>query len=207
MKGKLTAILIFACCFRLSAGAPPEFLKHVDAGFEWGYSATFCNVYHFNYISEDSGSRIDVHDKDFTFKSNGHLYGYVGAKFCKCFVTDLMIGWAGIYEERRVNPLTVRFSWFPQGFDNDGIKLFIENGSFFGNAKTRNGLWLSKAGAGRRLILDDFIALDASISAQLVSDHPLGVFDMKSQVSVPDANLRRSDCHYTCINFTLALSF
>jgi len=56
-------------------------------------------------------------------------------------------------------------------------------------------------------MLDRNFALDLSLSLHGVSDHPTNVYDKAREEAIPDASLRRSDCNYLALNFSVALSF
>ena len=54
---------------------------------------------------------------------------------------------------------------------------------------------------------DAHFAMDLALSLQAVHDHPIGVYDRSRDEIVPDASLRRSDCEYFSLNFSVALCF
>ena len=190
----------------LSAAGKGDWYEYLDYGVEWGYTASIWEKYHYNYTSP-SGARIDTRDQHFSYKSNGHLYGFLGARFARRFAVDALVGWAGIYEGRRVMPVTLRGSAFLKGYDADGLKLFLEGGWCHARSFASKPVYLGKAGTGYRFILDRNLALDLSLSLQGASDHPLGVYDKSREESVPDASLRRSDSGYFSLNFSVALCF
>ena len=117
------------------------------------------------------------------------------------------MGWAGVYEDRRVVPVTLRGSVFFRGYDADGAKFFLEGGRCIAPSLAGKNIWLGKAGGGYRILLDTHFALDLSLSLQAVHDHPVGVYDRSRDELVPDWNLRRSDCDYLSMNFSIALCF
>ena len=204
---KLLAILL---CILLSAAASAAdgrgWYDHLDYGLEWGYTATFWEVYHYNYTTP-AGPRMDSRDSHFSYKSNGHLYGFVGARFARRFAADVLVGWAGIYEDRRVMPVTLRTTCFWKGYDRDGWKTFLEGGWCGAHSFAGKPVYIGKLGSGYRLMLDRCFALDLAVSLQGASDHPLGVYDKRREEAVPDANLRRSDSGYFSLNFTVSLCF
>ena len=185
-----------------------RFLKgaELDYGVEWGYSASVWESYHYNYTSP-SGARIDTRDSHFSYKSNGHLYGFAGIRFARHFAADALVGWAGIYEGRRVVPVTLRASCFWKGYDRDGWKTFLEAGRCFADSFAGKPVYVAKLGTGYRMMLDRRFALDLALSLQGAYDHPLDVYDKGREEAVQDANLRRSDSGYLSLNFSLALCF
>lgn len=200
----LTLLLLLSCA--LGAQERGAWYHHLDYGVEWGYSGTFWDDYHYNYISA-SGARLDSQDSRLTFKSNGHLYAFLGARFARIFATDMLVGWAGVYEGRRVIPVTLRASAFARGYDRDGLKLFVEGGRCYAQSFAGKHIWMGKLGGGYRIMLDRDFALDLSLSLQAVTDHPVGVYDHNRDEIVPDENLRRSDSRYHSLNLSVALCF
>lgn len=179
----------------------------IEYGTEWGYSATILNDYHYNYYSEGYGSRIDSREREMTYKSNGHLYAFAGYRFTNWMSAGLRTGWIGVFEGRRVVPLTLAVNFLPKGHGNDGFKLFADGGLCFGKRMPGKQILMARAGAGQRIMLDRKFALDMSMSVQGVSDHPVDVFDPSRNESVSNANLLRSDCGYMSVNLTIGFCF
>ena len=205
-KSRILILLLLLLSCALRAQERGAWYPHLDYGVEWGYSGTFWDSYHYNYTSSD-GARLDSRHEGFTFKSNGHLYGFLGARFARWFTADALVGWAGVYEGRRVVPVTLRASAFVRGYDCDGMKLFVEGGRCFAPSFAGKQIWMGKMGGGYRLLLDTHFAMDLALSLQAVHDHPIGVYDRSRDEIVPDASLRRSDCEYFSLNFSVALCF
>lgn len=203
--GVLLVVLFFPAA--LSAGEKGSWYDHLDYGVEWGYTASLGEIYHYNYISPSLGARIDSRDAHLAYKSNGHLYAFAGAKFARHFALDAMAGWAGLYEERRMFPVTLRSSFFFKGYDQDGWKAFLEGGCCLGGSFGGKAVGIGKLGGGYRVMLDRHFALDLALSLQGVLDHPLDVYDDKREELIPAAFLRRSDCGYVSVNFSVALCF
>lgn len=207
MKRIVLISLLLALSAPLGATRPGKWYDHLDYGVEWGYTASFFEAYHYNYTSPSSGARIDTRDSHLSYKSNGHIYGFVGAKFARRFALDAAAGWAGLFESRRMVPLTLRGSYFFRGYDRDGWKLFAEGGCCLGESHAGKAVGIARLGSGYRVMLDRNFALDLSLSLQGVSDHPTNVYDKAREEAIPDASLRRSDCNYLALNFSVALSF
>lgn len=206
MRKAATILLLLLLSCALGAQEKGLWYDHLDYGVEWGYSGTFWDSYHYNYTSAE-GERLDSRNEHLTFKSNGHLYGFVGARFARWFAADVLVGWAGVYEGRRVVPVTLRSSVFFRGYDNDGMKVFLEGGRCFAPVFGGKPIWLGKVGGGHRTMLDRHLALDFALSLQAVSDHPRDVYDPIREDVVPPGNLRRSDCAYMSLNLSVALCF
>ena len=191
----------------LSAAEKGSWYGHWDYGVEWGYTANLAEIYHYNYTSPSLGARIDTRDRRLTYKSNGLLMAFAGVKFAHHYAVDAMAGWAGLFEGRRMFPVTLRSSYFFNAYDRDGWKAFLEGGCCLGQSFAGKAVGIAKAGTGYRVMLDRHFALDLSLSLQGVLDHPVDVYDRNRGEAVPDRNLRRSDCGYVGLNFTVALSF
>lgn len=207
MRRTLLILLLCCLCGPLSAAGKERVSTDLEFGVEWGYTATFLNAYHYNYISESTGARIDSRDALFAYKSNGHVQAFAGVRFARRVAVDAVVGWAGVYEGRRVYPLTVRGSCFFPAYDRDGWKVFAEGGLCICPSFGQKGVEIAKAGFGRRVMLGSHSALDLSLSLQGVSDHPVSVYDRTRGVSVHGEHLRRSDCNYLALNFSVALCF
>ena len=207
MKRALLISLLLAWSFTLFAGRPGKWYDHLDYGVEWGYTASVFEAYHYNYTSPSSGARINTRDSHLSYKSNGHIYGFVGARFARHFALDAAAGWAGLYEARRMFPLTLRSSFFFRGYDRDGWKAFLEGGCCLGESYAGKAVGIARMGSGYRVILDRNFALDLSLSLQGVLDHPVDVYDKVREERIPNESLRRSDCNYVSLNFSISLCF
>lgn len=207
MNRTLVILLALLLPAGLLAGEKGSWYDYLDYGVEWGYTASFWETYHYNYTSPSQGARIDSRDSRFAYKSNGHVYAFAGARFARHFALDGVIGWAGLYEERRMVPVTLRSSFFFKSYDQDGLKAFLEGGCCLGESFAGKPVGIGKLGGGYRVMLDRHFALDLALSLQGVSDHPLDVYDRKREEAIPEASLRRSDCGYLSVNFSISLCF
>ncbi|MBR1576204.1 MAG: hypothetical protein IJ654_07135 [Bacteroidales bacterium] len=207
MKRYCVLCLLLFLSAGLHASGRGDWYGHWDYGIEWGYTASFAEIYHYNYTLPSLGARIDSRDSRLSYKSNGLLTAYTGVKFARHYALDALAGWAGVYEGRRMFPVTMRGSYFFDAYDKDGWKTFLEGGCCLGKSFAGKAVGIVKAGTGYRLMLDRYFALDLSLSLQGILDHPVNIYDRSREEFVPDGNLRRSDCGYIGINFTLALDF
>ena len=207
MKKTILMFIITLLAF-LKGGAAlaGDFYDHLDYGVEWGYTATLQYQHSFVYLSE-SGSRTLYKGNLLTYKSNGEVLVFAGVKFAKVLTLNACAGWAGVYEGRRVCPLTLRLSCFPRGYSSDGVKILLEGGKCFAKSFEDKEIMIAKIGAGYRITLSHNIALDFSLNAQMVSDHPLGIYDAEHKTIVDDASLLESNAHYSGLSFVMSLSF
>jgi len=206
MKTKLFSVLLVFFSFLTSASGSSRFYDHLNYGVEWGYSMTFFNRYDYNY-NNFIGTRISRQGSEITYKSNGHLVMFAGARICDHYTADLCTGVMGIYEGRTAVPVSLRGSYFLRGYSSDGFKFFAESGFiklYSLNDKLGNFL---KSGIGYRLMLDRKLALDLIVSWQLCNDHPYDLYDHENKVFVNPRFLLKSDSRYQSINYSLALSF
>lgn len=206
MKGKWLISLALLLTVDMSAADFRDLYSHLNYGIEWGYTSTLLNSYHYNYVSSH-GARVNSAHDYWTYKSNGHLLAFLGVKFAKKCSADVYYGWMGAYEDRRMNPLTLRGTYYINGYGSNGLKLFAEGGAGLARTFFKQKSYVYKAGLGERIMLGPGYAMDLSVSAQRVNDHPTDVYDVWNGVSVPDGNLRKSICKYLGVNFSITLAF
>lgn len=210
MKGSRIHIALIFCllAFPQTGFSQSSWKDFVEFGVEWGYSATYYEYYHYNYISGADGSRIDSKDSHLNYKSNGHLYAYAGIRPADFLSIDLRSGWAGVFEGRRVMPLTLEVNFLPSGCNADGWKYSLEGGMLLTQSHmTGQYAYIAKALFARRVKLSDYLCLDMGVSLQAVADHPTDVYDKSRSEIVANGNLLRSDCYYSSLNFSIGLCF
>jgi len=193
------ALAMMGECVLMAQGDAPR-LRY---GIEWSYTASFLHSYHNNYLS-DVGERVDERGLELFYFGNGQALAHVGLEFCEKYSVALYSGYIGIKQERRAIPLTLRGSYFFNGYGSDGSFCFIDTGAalFNGDKNTM----ITKGGWGRRICLGHGTNLDISISAQLAYDHPR-IFDSGTGSTVDKESLRRNDAAYGGINLTIGLNF
>ena len=213
MKRRLAALILAVLTLSHQAGAvsPADrtgenwFAGHFRCGVEWGYTYTFYESHHFNYLS-DAGSRMDVDSRGFIFNSNGYAMLYAGLTTGRKLETDLFSGYAGLVQNRRGLTLGLRESFYFKGVCSDGFKLTGEVGTalcpyFTVPAHT------ARLGLGYRLMLTGRSSLDILLSIQGVDDHPSEVYVSEYRYIIPSEDLRRSDRKYLGTSFSLSLNF
>lgn len=204
---KIKHIVTFLAAFSLAGGVAGAQVRFTY-GLEWGYTATMFNIHSFNYHTTD-GVRVDDTDALFDYRSNAMILGNAGAYFGDKFSATLNSGYASIYEKRMVCPLTLRATFFPKGYLNEGMKFFADGGTAFpmdGSFKNK-AIYLFKAGGGYRIPIYGRFGMDLSLAAQYTVDHPVEIIDKYTHRYLDLENVRRSDRDYFALSLTLALYF
>lgn len=174
-------------------------------GVEWGYTISISNSYHYDYIHPEDGFRVDRKDTDFYAYSNAYANLNTGVEFLRHFGASLHAGFAGIKQERRMVPVSIRESFFFNGYDSDGVLAFIEEGLGIHGSEDRLS-YFAKMGAAYRIALGARESLDLGLSFQAVTDHP-PVYDNDTNDYVPDEYLRMTDALYGSINLSVSIHF
>lgn len=180
--------------------------SHVRLGIEWGYTATVYEQHCYDYIS-DAGSMVQSEGHGPRYNSNGCFLSYVGIETWKKAETDLVTGYIGIVQGRRVVPVMLRETIYFNGCRSDGFKLFAEGGVALAPTFQNKQVFMARAGAGYRLMLGDKPAMDFFMSVHGAHDHPRSVYVTEHSYSVPMDDLRSS--HRDCLGISvgMALSF
>ena len=77
MKKRLAILLCILLSAAASAADGGGWYDHLDYGLEWGYTATFWEVYHYNYTTP-AGPRMDSRDSHFSYKwMSWHCIDYI----------------------------------------------------------------------------------------------------------------------------------
>lgn len=174
-------------------------------GLEWGYTISISNTYHYDYTHPEDGFRVDRKDTEFYGYSNAYADLNTGIEFLKHYGVSLHAGFAGIKQERRMMPVSLRQSYFFNGYDSDGVVAFIEEGIGFHKSEDRLS-YLLKLGAAYRIALGSHESLDMGLSFRAVTDHP-PVYDSDLKDDVPSEHLRKSDALYGSVNLSISLHF
>lgn len=204
---KLIRVIPCVILLFLTAGAAAgERSGHVRYGIEWGYTGSLYESHDYAYMS-DAGAMVTSKGHSLIFNSNGCFLAFLGYECLKKTETDLVAGYAGVIQGRRVVPLMVRETFFFNGCRNDGIKMFAEGGVCLAGTFMEKLTWMGRAGAGYRVMLGDIPALDFFLSAHLVHDHPAAVYATEYSYSVPAGDLRSSLRQYAGISIGLSLNF
>lgn len=202
MRKYLLSILLLMLLVSPGANAKVKF----SGGVEWGYKVSLYHKFHYNYLSQE-GVRINDQGKNFEAFSNGEIYGFAGAYLNDYINLSLYAGYSGIYNDRRVYPVSARATYYVKGRSNDGIKMFIDSGCAFAETFSKHGIVLGKAGLGYRFALDKNTGLDLNLTAEYAADHPTKVIDKYAGTIVTESDLRRCDFKHVLIGMSISLSF
>ena len=189
---------------RLEAREKPV---HFAYGLEWGFTANLYYLYHVNYVAEGTGSRVDARESKVVMRSNGNVTAFAGIGIGRKWEIGALCGYQGIFDNRRVIPLTLRATFFPKGESHMATKYFIEGGIAFASTYDPRPPMLAKLGVGKRIELSPRVKLDFNAALQLCHDRPDAVFDEINHVNVSSGQIRTSDAVYGGINLSLSLNF
>lgn len=200
----LTALAL-CCTGRPAHSAAP--LRGLHGGVEWGYTQSFWHWYHYNYLT-DAMARVNSEDSEFELHQGGHIYAYLGYQIGRRWELDLISGWAGVWDGRRVVPVDLRVTRFFSGLDSNGFKAFLEAGEVISHNDASSELPsnIIKLGGGYRIMITSRSSIDLAMSVHRCLDHPAGVTDPKYNYRVPASHLRRSDTAYMGISFSISLN-
>ena len=178
-------------------------------GVEWGYTPMVYEAHHLNYIARE-GFRVDDNDSGGKFNSNALLLMDFGVNLTDNFSLGLYFGYAGLSEDNRVLPLSMRMTWFPKGITTDGFMCYAEAGAGFHlpwqDVPKRNAAFLASAGAGYHLALSRSMGLDFQIGLRESLDHAL-IPEPDGSGYVSGQNIRKNNTAYSALNITIGLTF
>lgn len=178
-----------------------------EYGVEWGYTATVFRSSYLNYISPQTGSRVDGRDAKASFKSNGLIKAYAGVELGRYWNADLFAGYCGIYEGRNMIPVSLRVSLFPKGRGHGSMKIFAEGGVNFGTTFRSKAVPHARIGFGGRIELARRVSGDWTVSASATLDHPAEMQDDINHRKVDESMLLKSDVIYAGITLSMSLNF
>lgn len=192
----------------LTAGAASGrgFAQNIRYGIEWGYTGTIYENHRYVYLT-DEGARVESDDHSAIYNSNGCFFAYAGIESWDRIQTDLVSGYMGVVQGRRVVPLMLRETVYLNGCRNDGFKLFAEGGLCLTKTFKDQKSWIGRGGLGYRVMLGDKPAMDFFLTAHFVHDHPNSIYISEHSYIVPVHNIRMSDRDYAGISVGMALSF
>ena len=201
------ALSLLGCAQPLRAGNPArgDGGARVIFGFEWGYDLTMLDIHHYNYMDEADGFRIDEKETDLMLYSNGHASANVSLEFARKFSLGLHAGYAGVRQNTRIFPLSLRGTWFADSYGTDGQFVFLEGGAGM-HETMKTVLPFARLGYGYRVNLSRRASMDFSASLRGVYDHPR-IYDSDNHIYIANENVRKSDACYGAIIFTIGLNF
>lgn len=191
----------------LSARVPWE-QHRLKFNVEWGTMCTTYRNHYFYYLPESGGVVLDTDDV-FPFSFTGQVY--LGAEYlCNSWLsTSLLIGYAGVYEDRISYPFLLRANVHPWGFDTNTLYFYGDGGFIVGTLQSVMNLNLgviAHAGAAYRIPISHGIGLDMKIAARIIVDHP----DIKNPDDIgylPKERVRNSQVFAGGAEISIGLSF
>ncbi|MBO4427729.1 MAG: hypothetical protein J5771_04540 [Bacteroidales bacterium] len=198
-KALILLSLCLLCGLPLRAGG-----FHAGAG--WGASMNVVRDYHFNYLEETFGYRIDEDGAEVFDAFNAWFEGFISQDIGKKNALSLRIGWAGIAKGRKVLPIMLQWDRHFAGNYNDGWFVFAGAGAVLGHMTGTNHSWIAREGAGYRICLGGGDCLDITASFRSVLDRPR-IFDSEEGRYVSGRNTLRNNVWYHALTVGISLSF
>ena len=174
-------------------------------GIEWGLSEKFFDVHNYNFLTEE-GLRVDDNGAGTDFHGNMFLLARAGACIADLFTISACAGYAGISRNRRIIPVTGLVTITPNGRDSDGFTAFLGSGIGIHDVKSDYVLFLGRAGAGYRYVLDNSVSLDLNLGMQVTLDHP-EIWNPVEQKYVLEQRVLESNAFYLAMTLSLAVNF
>ena len=205
---KRLALIIALALLPLLASAQGEWRNRsrFRVGAEWGYSCTFYNYYHNNYIDETDGFRVDEEGNNKDLKVNAYATAMVGLDVSRRLNLALYGGYTGVYRNRQLYTMDLRASWFWRGVQERGWMNFIQGGVGFDEYFDDDPSISTKMGVGYRVALSRTADIDFILSYRTCIDHP-EVYDNWEGKYVEKRNIRRNNALYHSVCFGIAISF
>lgn len=207
-KQTLIFILIALSVMSPARSDAREHNRNVEftAGIEWGYTSTLQEIFHYNFITDES-MRVDLKGSNFHYFSNGHVLAKVGLRYFNHFDTTFNMGYCGIQEGRSFISYALRESIYYKGYRNNGLFNIMEAGEGGSSTFQLQPIYFGKLGMGYRFKISQELSIDALMSFQMSKDHPKSLIDRKTDTEIYYYQLRRSDVLYSAVNFSISLNF
>lgn len=207
MRKSILYILALFLCFSARAEEKVQ-ASRLRFGVEWGYTQSFYKYHHFNIISTD-GYRIDEESKGFFLHPNGILLASIGYDFNDRINMSLYSGYAGLMDNCRVFPLSLRLNIFPhRNMFKDGFFSFAEGGIGFRvpTLEKHSPAAFVCVGEAYRIKLTPYANLDFLLSLRMCMDRPL-IESPEGSGYVQKHNIRSNAARYYALSFSIALNF
>lgn len=207
MRRFLLISLFVLLCSSLEAREPWE-QHRFKFNVEWGTMCTTYRNHYFYYLPESGGVILDTDDL-YPFSFTGQVY--IGGEyiFNHWLSSSLLIGYAGVYEDRISYPFLLRANIHPWGFDTDTMYFYADGGFIVGTIQSVMSLnfgAVAHAGAAYRIPISHGISLDMKIAARIIVDHP----DIKNPDGpgyLPRERVRNSQVFAGGAELSIGLSF
>ena len=178
------SLIVLALC--LLCGSHSLNARGFHAGFGWGASMNVFTDYHFNWLDEGFGYRIDEKGNEVFDAFNAYVEGFISQDIGK----KVMLQW----------------DWHFSGNYADGWFAFAGAGAVFGDMTGADFSWAVRPGAGYRIHLGGGDCLDITASFRSVLDRPR-IFDAEEQKYVSGRNTLRNNVWYHALSVGITLCF
>ena len=114
---------------------------------------------------------------------------------------------------RRINPVELRLVRYFHPCNSDGWKIFVQGGPAINleSPSTDTNLpmtFTGRAGFGYRVMLDNRLSLDLTLSLQECWDHPGDIYAPQHDMyHVTNSLIRRSDSKYSGVCLSISLNY
>ena len=197
-------LIMFAVC--LLCGSPLLHARGFHAGIGWGSSMNIVQDYHFNWLEDSFGYRIDENGVEVFDAFNAWCEGFISQDIGKKNTLSLRAGWAGITKGRKLIPVTLQWDRHFSGNYADGWFVFAGGGTVFGNFTGTKLSWTAREGVGYRIQLGGGDCMDITASFRSVYDRPR-IYDSEEGRYVSGRNTLRNNVWYHALSVGITLSF
>ncbi len=206
MKKKL---ILLALLLVFAGTAAPARSPFVRFGVEWGPSAVIYSSVHLFYTDWD-GVKVREDDSGFHSHFNGFVLGHVGVNATNFLSFSVHSGYAGVGKDNRLIPVLLRATAAPDGFDTDGLFLFIDGGAGFhlthNDQPDIDPAFMADAGMGYHFALAPSVRLEFALSLKLTCDKIL-IPDPDLGGYIPAENINKNSAKYLALCLSVGFSF
>jgi len=179
--------------------------RKFTAGLEWNYSAQLFNDFEYNYITV-VGDRSHCMGSKFDYHTNGQLLGSLGCNLFGHSNISIYAGYAGLGNDNRVFPVSVRYTYAFSKRKSDGYLAYADGGIGVSNEKAHNYSRIFKSGGGYRIYIGNNANMDFMAGIQAAFTHP-GIFDADTGREVTGSNFKKSDAWLYSISLGMSINF
>ncbi|MCQ2157232.1 MAG: hypothetical protein MJY53_02440 [Bacteroidales bacterium] len=174
-------------------------------GVEWGYSISFFNYRHFNYL-DGEGSRVNEQGVIWHAHSNGNVLASVGLAFSSKCALSLCTGYMGIEDNNRIIPALIRFTFVPRGMEESGFVLTFDGGAGMNVLYNDKFPLTCGIGTGYRINISGRYSLDLKFNVRASYDQP-NIYDPTIYGFVPKQNISLDQAFYGSAGISAAINF
>ena len=204
---RIMCILLMFSLFNISVFAQKgceDAYPRFTFGAEWGAVAEFWSGFHNNFFAPE-GYRVNQRGNSFRYRENTDTYVHMGCNLNEKWNLALYVGHAGVDEEEKVLPMTIRGTRF-FGTDpmSDRFFTFLDLGSGLCLKRPVQEILAAKTGFGYRISLSRDTKLDFHIAARATYTHQNIIYD---DIPIQADRTNRNDLLVAAVSLGMAVVF